>query len=690
MAVGVRKSPYQGLIPYTVDDEPFFFGRAAERELIAANLIASRLTLLYGASGVGKTSVLQAGVVHDLQAEARGQKEAGERPEYMVVSLSTWRDDPLLRLIERLSGIARDFGLDRPPPSSALDQILAHYAGALAGGVLVILDQFEEYFLYHPAEDGEGTVAVELPRAINRADLRANFLISIRDDSIAGLDRFKGRIPSLFTNYLRIQHLDRAAAHDAIVRPLAEYQKRDGDGGYPKEVEEGLVEAVLDQVRAGQVRLGQVGGGTVNQDRSGDAERVETPYLQIVMTRLWDEEVASRSDRLSLATLTRLGGADRIVRTHLDRAMAGLSEGRQDIAAGMFHFLVTPSGTKIAHTVDDLSEYAGIPAADLAPVVTYLADAAVRVLRPVPPPPIAGAKLRYEIFHDVLAAAILDWRTRFRESPFRWRWAVCAALPPILVVGSVVITMFARRDATFSTSLAMRVLILSILVQITATAVVALRARRQRPLYGLAVATLAWLFGYAPFVFAGWWMTEPSEQTFLSDTIVEAVGFGLGAAIAGLITGTGAMILAAIENASRRWRARRSGTWTHYMPVMLGLGTFMVVFGWTAIGVIASFIAALGIDLPLDGAKRVVGLALAGGGLAAAAWTRVERPGRRLPILAVWFGWALGAFAIFSGEATGVAGGLFLQVFAASAVFLVARSTSGGADAGQRDTVERS
>ena len=55
MATG-RRSPYQGLIPYTIEDAPFFFGRSAERELIVANLIAGRLTLLYGASGVGKSS----------------------------------------------------------------------------------------------------------------------------------------------------------------------------------------------------------------------------------------------------------------------------------------------------------------------------------------------------------------------------------------------------------------------------------------------------------------------------------------------------------------------------------------------------------------------------------------------------------------------------------------------------------
>ena len=56
-----RTSPYQGLLPFAERDAPFFFGRDAERTILAANLMAARLTLVYGASGVGKSSVLGPG-----------------------------------------------------------------------------------------------------------------------------------------------------------------------------------------------------------------------------------------------------------------------------------------------------------------------------------------------------------------------------------------------------------------------------------------------------------------------------------------------------------------------------------------------------------------------------------------------------------------------------------------------------
>ncbi len=86
--------------------------------------------------------------------------------------------------------------------------------------LLVVLDQFEDYFLYHPDEDGEGTFAVEFPRLVNEPNLRVNFVLSLREDAWAKLDRFEGRIPALFANYVRVEHLDRKAAREAIEGPV--------------------------------------------------------------------------------------------------------------------------------------------------------------------------------------------------------------------------------------------------------------------------------------------------------------------------------------------------------------------------------------------------------------------------------------------------------------------------------------
>jgi putative ribosome biogenesis GTPase RsgA len=65
-------SPFKGLAAFADSDLDalFFFGREREREVLVANMMASRLTVLYGESGVGKSSLLAAGVVRALRVQA--------------------------------------------------------------------------------------------------------------------------------------------------------------------------------------------------------------------------------------------------------------------------------------------------------------------------------------------------------------------------------------------------------------------------------------------------------------------------------------------------------------------------------------------------------------------------------------------------------------------------------------------
>ena len=106
-------------------------------------------------------------------------------------------------------------GVERWEPGQSLEEGLQGWTSHVRT-LLVILDQVEEYFLYHPAEEGPGTFADEFPHIVNNPDLRVNFLLSLREDAWAKLDRFKDRIPGLFSNYLRVDYLRRAEAREAV------------------------------------------------------------------------------------------------------------------------------------------------------------------------------------------------------------------------------------------------------------------------------------------------------------------------------------------------------------------------------------------------------------------------------------------------------------------------------------------
>lgn len=424
-----KNSPYRGLMPYREDDAPFFIGRDRCRELITDNLMASRRTLFYGTSGVGKSSVLRAGVAHHLNQQARENLAREGAPLLAVTVFNNWGDDPLAGLMRQIDTDLRKLFGTRPfepvTTSTGLVEALQAWTRQLAGKeqpgeLFIILDQSEEYFLYHPQEDGEGTFATEFPRAVNAPELHVNFLVSLREDAFTKLDRFKGRIPRLYSNQLRIEYLDAESASDAIRKPLQEFNRRH-PAQAPVGVEPNLVQAVLDEVRAGRFHVGEEGRGKVSPAQETTAgNRIEAPYLQLVMSRLWDKEINAGSRRLRLKTLNRLGGADQIVKEHLNDRMRDLSAELQNIAAPVFKHLVTPTGTKIAHAVNDLAtfvredrEETGVKVERhmVQQLLEELSRGESRILRPIGPSsrhPEAGE--RYEIFHDVLAPAILEWR----------------------------------------------------------------------------------------------------------------------------------------------------------------------------------------------------------------------------------------------------------------------------------------
>jgi WD40 repeat protein len=92
--------------------------------------------------------------------------------------------------------------------------------------------------------------------------------------------------------------------------------------------------------------------------------------------------------------------------------MSELSPRERDLAAGIFHYLVTPSGAKVAHALPDLADYAGVAPSELEPTLERLTYGSTRILRPVADESGRESVPGYEIFHDVLAAPILDWRQR--------------------------------------------------------------------------------------------------------------------------------------------------------------------------------------------------------------------------------------------------------------------------------------
>ncbi len=411
----VPECPYVGLVPFGESDAPYFFGRQRECEVVVANLTAARLTLFYAESGVGKSSVLQAGVLPRLQRLAEESYADFGVPDAAVAYVREWSLDPLdtiaTAVLHAVSQVPGAGPAEMPgPPQLRVPWLRAVLQRSRVAAIYLVLDQFEEYFLYHPDDRGEDGLAGALGRILSTHDLPVNVLVSIREDALAALDRFKGRVPRLYDNYLRLAHLGRHAAQEAIEGPLNHYNPV-VPPDFAVTVEPELTVALLDQVRTGHLVVAPVGAASngVAQGR----EDVETPYLQLVLTRLWEAERASGSSVLRRSTLDELGGAQTIVQTHLHTVMASLSPEQTEVAAQIFHYLVTTSGSKIALTAENLADFSGVPESSVQELLQSLSSGRRSILRPVPPPAGVAGPPRYEIFHDVLGAAVIDWRRQY-------------------------------------------------------------------------------------------------------------------------------------------------------------------------------------------------------------------------------------------------------------------------------------
>jgi CHASE2 domain-containing sensor protein len=114
------------------------------------------------------------------------------------------------------------------------------------------------------------------------------------------------------------------------------------------------------------------------------------------------------------------------------------------IASRSIRYLITPSGSKVAYTSSDLSAYVEATPARVAELLECLCD--LRIMRPLPPTD-GSQEPRYEIFHDLLANPMFEWRGRFEAQRLwaRMRWLLAGL--SAAVAAALAITAYSTQPA---------------------------------------------------------------------------------------------------------------------------------------------------------------------------------------------------------------------------------------------------
>jgi len=157
-------SPFPGLRSFTKDDAPIFFGRERETDALVKLVAKSRFVAVVGASGSGKSSLVRAGLLPYLEANAISSETTGSKDWFVVHFTPAQSEDPFISLFD---GILKTFEALRPSPfeinrvkhqfvqdiladsmaaSDTLTAALQTVKSPSWAEVLVFIDQFEELF----------------------------------------------------------------------------------------------------------------------------------------------------------------------------------------------------------------------------------------------------------------------------------------------------------------------------------------------------------------------------------------------------------------------------------------------------------------------------------------------------------------------------------------------------------------
>jgi hypothetical protein len=174
------KSPFKFLDSYTKDDRDIFFGRDREIEELYQRVFESKLLLVYGASGTGKSSLIHCGLANKFR-ETDWLPLVIRRGGNLLSSMATVIES--VSLTKQTDLINTDVQFKKAVRSLYLD----YYKP-----LFFIFDQFEELFIFGTKEEDESFI--KILKSLLSSDLQCKFIFIIREEYL-GYRHLKNQFP---------------------------------------------------------------------------------------------------------------------------------------------------------------------------------------------------------------------------------------------------------------------------------------------------------------------------------------------------------------------------------------------------------------------------------------------------------------------------------------------------------------
>ncbi|MGH8577021.1 MAG: hypothetical protein ACREXJ_08940, partial [Gammaproteobacteria bacterium] len=394
------ENPWPGLVAFGEGDAEYFHGRATETEELLRLVRRESLTVLFGRSGLGKTSLLNAGLFPALRREAFV-------PAY--IRLDFFGGDPPLRtqVLHGLLAECREWRIECPLPSEA--ETLWEYFHRDGAEFwndrnrpvtpVLVFDQFEEAFTRGQEDDLARSRTREFlaelgdlienrppkhlkealdesPDISQRFDFRAlafKLILSFREDYLPHIEELKRHIPSLTYNRFRLQPMNGRQAQEVVIE----------SGGH-------LVDADV----AARIIGIAAGRGTAEHPPDptdyGDLE-IDPALLSVICSELNVRRQRSHQPRITPELIS--GAGQQILADFYERSLDGLDP---KVRIFVEDELLTDQGYRDSYALEDALRLPGItrPAIDV-----LVARRLLRVDERF------GVR-RLELTHDVLTSVV--------------------------------------------------------------------------------------------------------------------------------------------------------------------------------------------------------------------------------------------------------------------------------------------